>query len=69
MKDFSDIKNWNDKPVKFFKFFSNKKLDDNQSHIVTKLEFDVLKVYELIISKFSYLLNCDYRSEPQINLY
>jgi hypothetical protein len=62
MKDYNDIKNWNDKPVKFFKFFADKKSDVNKSHNITKLDFDIIKVYALLKSTISQRPNGFYTS-------
>ena len=62
MKDYNDIKNWNDKPVKFFKFFADKKSNVNKSHNITKLDFEIIKVYALLKSTISQRPNGFYTS-------
>jgi hypothetical protein len=46
MKDYYDIKNWNDKPYMFYKYISDKKKSPNAK--ILSLEIDVVRLYALL---------------------
>jgi hypothetical protein len=46
MKDYNDIKNWNNKPLKFYEYISKRKKDPNSKILI--LELDIVKLYALL---------------------